>query len=109
MRQWQGFCKEIEVILKSKEFNTYTMKNKLSNFTNSDFEIRSYAQNILTKLYNPNIMYRSVGITLNQIMYGKQIQQSLFDTMLPTDDKLSHTIDDLESKYGKGIIKVGYK
>ena len=54
-------------------------------------------------------MYRSVGIVLNHLMYGKQIQQSLFDTMLPTDDKLSHIIDDLENKYGKGIIKVGYK
>ena len=46
-------------------------------------------------------------ITLKNLTYGKQIQQSLFETLTPNDDKLSHLVDELEAKYGQGIIKSG--
>ena len=75
--------------------------------TNSNFEIMALAQQLLKNIYNPNFIYRSTGITLKQLTYGKQIQQSLFDNIKPHDDKLSHIIDELEYKFGQGIVKTG--
>ena len=38
------------------------------------------------------------------LSYG-EIQQSLFEEIKPHDDKLSHLVDELEAKFGKGIVK----
>lgn len=107
MRKWNGFCCEIEVMLKTKDFKYYAMEAKLPNPTNSDFEIREAAQKVLTSLYKPNLIYRSTGITLSRLSYGAEIQQSLFEETKPHDDKLSHLVDELEAKFGRGIIKTG--
>jgi len=107
MRKWNGFCSEIEVMIKTKDFKYYAMEAKLPNPTNSDFEIREAAQKVLTALYRPNLIYRSTGITLSRLAYGAEIQQSLFEETKPHDDKLSHLVDELEAKFGRGIIKTG--
>lgn len=107
IRQWNGFCSEIEVMLKTKDFKVFALSGKFENPTNSNFEIRALAQQLLKNIYNPNFIYRSTGITLKQLTYGKQIQQSLFDNIKPHDDKLSHIIDELEYKFGQGIVKTG--
>ncbi len=107
LRRWNGFCSEIEVLLKTKDFKHYSMSAKLENPTNSDFEIRHLAQKLLKSVYKSNLIYRSIGITLKQLTYGCQIQQSLFENIKPNDDKLSRIIDELENKFGQGIIKTG--
>lgn len=107
LRRWNGFCSEIEVLLKTTDFKHYSMSAKLKNPTNSDFEIRYLAQKLLKSVYKSNLIYRSIGITLKQLTYGCQIQQSLFENIKPNDDKLSRIIDELENKFGQGIIKTG--
>lgn len=106
LRHWNGFCTSVEVMLKTKEFKYYATETKLANPTNSDQELRIAAMQLLRKLYRPNLIYRSTGITLKNLTYG-QIQQALFDETTPHNDKLSHLVDQLEAKYGKGIIKTG--
>jgi len=49
----------------------------------------------------------STGVTLKDLTYGNQIQQSLFEEIKPHDDKLSHLVDELEAKYDRGIVKTG--
>ena len=107
MRRWNGFCDKIKVMLRTKDFKYHAIETKLSNLTNSDFIIRETAQKLLTELYRQNIPYRSTGITLLNLAYDVQNRQSLFDEINPVDDKLSHTIDALESRFGKGIVRVG--
>lgn len=72
-----------------------------------DREVRDASIKLLKLMYRPNLIYRATGITLKNLTYGKQIQQSLFETLTPNDDKLSHLVDELEAKYGQGIIKSG--
>jgi hypothetical protein len=79
---------------------------KLSNPTNGDQEVRNVAVRLLKQLYRPNLQYRSTGITLKNLTYN-QIQQSLFEEVKPHDDKLSRIVDELESKFGRGIVKAG--
>ena len=92
-------------MLKTKDFKYYSAEEKLANPTSSDREIRDVSLKILKNIFRPNMTYRATGITLKELTYGKQIQQSLFDNLSPHDDKLSHLIDELEDKYGTGVIK----
>ena len=107
MRRWNGFCQSVEVMLRTKDFRYYAIEAKLPNPTNGDQEVRSAATRLLKSLYKPNLIYRSTGVTLKDLTYGNQIQQSLFEEIKPHDDKLSHLVDELEAKYGKGIVKTG--
>ncbi len=107
LRRWNGFCQSIEVILKTKDFKCYSAEEKFANPTNSDKEVRMAAIKLLKNIYRQNLIYRATGITLKNLTYGQQIQQSLFETLTPHNDKLSHLIDTLEAKYGYGIIKNG--
>lgn len=107
LRKWNGFCSEIEVVLKTKDFKQLSLSGKFENPTNSDFEIKKLAQHLLKLIYKSNLIYRSTGISLKQLTYDNQIQQSLFENIKPNDDKLSRIIDELENKFGQGIIKTG--
>ena len=106
LRRWNGFCQEVEVMLKTKDFKYYATEAKLLNPTNSDQEVRKAALQLLKTLHRPNLIYRSTGVTLKNLTYG-QVQQSLFEEIKPHDDKLSHLVDELEAKFGRGIIKTG--
>lgn len=107
LRLWNGFCQGVEVMLRTKDFKYYAVEAKLPNPTNSDQEVRTTAVRLLKALYKPNLIYRSTGVTIKYLTYGDQIQQSLFEETKPHDDKLSHLVDELEAKFGRGIIKTG--
>ena len=107
LRFWNGFCSEIGVILRTKDFNTTTMFSKIETSTNSELKMRKQASLLLTQMYRPNLLYRSIGIELRQLCYNNEIQQSLFDNLRQDDDKLSRVLDDLEQKFGKDIIRLG--
>ena len=106
LRRWGGFCQGVEVMLRTKDFKYFTMETKLQNPTNSDQEVRMAAQRLLKLLYRSNLIYRSTGVTLKNLTYG-QVQQSLFEEIKPHDDILSHLVDELEAKFGQGIVKTG--
>lgn len=93
-------------MLRTKDFKYYAVEAKLENPTNGDQEVRTTAVRLLKGLYRPNLIYRSTGVTLKNLTYG-EIQQSLFEETKPHDDKLSHLVDELEAKYGRGIVKAG--
>lgn len=105
LRKHNGYTSSIEVILKTKDFKLISNSINFSIATNSDFEIRKYAYKLLASIYRPNILYRSVGIGLKNLSYGEIQQNSLFAELQRNDDKLSRIIDNLEEKFGAGIVK----
>lgn len=107
LRSWNGFCSEISIILRTKDFNTHTLHTKMEIATNSELDIRKKALLLLNQLYSSKILYRSIGIELKKISFNENRQQSLFEELKQNDDKLSHIIDNLEKKFGKNIIKLG--
>ena len=62
---------------------------------------------LIRELYKSRTLYRSVGITLRNLVFGIAVQQSLFETEQREDDKISRVIDDLEKKFGKQVVKLG--
>ena len=105
LRLWNGYCSKIGVILRTKDFTTTALYTELAA-TNSDFSLKSAAAALLSRLYKPKSLYRSIGVELRKLSYF-ETQQSLFKNLRREDDKLSKVVDELEQKFGRGIIKIG--
>ena len=97
----------IEVMLRDKEFRVFTQKLKLPFATNQEMEIIPLALQVLRNMYNPYIVWRSVGIVLSHLVYGDVCQNDLFGKVEKSDERLGLALDKLEEKFGKGIIKIG--
>lgn len=103
-------CKTIGVILKTKDFRVLFVKTDLKQATNFEFEISDYAFPLLEKMYDYKILYRSVGIALENFNPCDNEQISLFDfnPRREKNEKLAKTLDKLEEKFGRNIVKTGF-
>jgi nucleotidyltransferase/DNA polymerase involved in DNA repair len=103
-------CKTIGVIIKTKEFQTIYEKIDLELPTNFEFEISERAIPILEKLFNPNIIYRSIGILLENFNDCSNQQISIFDDNQKREknEKLARSLDKLEAKFGRNIVTTGF-
>lgn len=110
LRRINAECEVIGLILKTKDFQTYYLKEKLEIPTNFEFDVSKRAFELLERLYNPEILYRSIGISLEKFTYGNQIQPDIFGTKEKQlkREKLGKTLDKLENKFGKNIVKPGF-
>jgi DNA polymerase V len=63
------------------------------------------ARECLKTLYRPGYGYKKASVTLSAISNGEQIQKGLFDQDLRKMDKLSRTMDILNSRFGKGTVQ----
>ena len=97
----------IEVMLRDKGFRVITEKIKLEVASNQELEIIPIALRLLNKLYSPMIIWRSVGISLLNLIYDNVVQNDLFNKPKKSDDRLGKVLDNLEKKFGKDIIKIG--
>ena len=100
----------IMVMLRTKDFQVFDMKINLISPTNTEFKLINHSKEILDKLYQKGIIYRSVGFCAMKLTAAKTQQISLFDG----DDnlkkqELSKSWDKLEEKYGRGIVTLGAK
>lgn len=109
LRYYRGKCKTVGVMLKTKDFIVYYDKKNLKDLTNFELEISRTAIKILENLYNPNFVYRSCGVTLDNLDFTTESQLSLFEEeKCEKLDKLGDAIDKLESKFGKNVVRTGF-
>lgn len=106
-RQEGAKATQIEVMMRTKDFHVITERIKLPFASNQEVEILPLALKLLEKIYSPAYMWRSVGITLLNLIYGEQEQKDLFATLPKTDERLGKALDELEEKFGKNIIRLG--
>ena len=97
----------IEVMLRDKAFNVVVKKIKLDCPTNQETDIIPIAIKGLDSLYNPFTIWRSVGISFLNLVYGNSMQNDLFSENKKSDDRLGKALDELENKFGKGIVQIG--
>lgn len=100
----------ILVMLRTKDFQVFDIKINLISPTNTEFELINHSKEILDKLYQKGIIYRSVGFCAMKLTSAKTQQISLFDggDNLKKQE-LSKSWDKLEEKFGKGIVTLGSK
>jgi len=103
-------CKTIGVIIKTKDFRTYFEKVELDQATNFEFAISEYAIPILEKMFDPKIIYRSIGILLENFNPCENEQTNLFEDTKRREknEKLGKSLDKLEEKFGRNIVTTGF-
>lgn len=109
LRRFEGKCKTVSVMLRTKDFVIYSDKKNLKSLTNFELQISKTAIKLLEKLYNQNLIYRSCGVTLEGLTFDEESQLSLFaEAKVKNFEKLGKAIDRLEAKFGKNIVKTGF-
>ena len=105
-------CKSsiVGVFVKTKDFKTYYEKRELDVPLNFEFDISKAAFEILENLYQPNILYRSVGVVLEDFNRTSEEQLLLFtnNDRLEQKEKLGKSLDILEQKFGRNIVRTGF-
>ncbi len=110
LRKINAKCKGISIFLRTKDFKVFCEKKVLNAATDFELEISDIVFELLEKVYNENILYRSTGVILDTFVFNSEVQMSLFPD-ISTDEKkekLSKCFDKLEERFGKDIIQTGF-
>lgn len=110
LRKIECKCSTIGVILKTKDFRTLYEKVKLPSPTDFEFEISRAAFPTLANMFQPNEIYRSVGIVLEDFNLAAEEQLLLFNDneKKEQNEKLGKSLDILEKKFGRNIVRTGF-
>lgn len=110
LRKLNAKCHVIGIMLRTKDFKVYSDKRVLNTPTSFELEISDLIFEMLEGIYNPNIIYRSTGVVLENFEYNKEAQLSLFvdNEKELKKEKLAKCFDKLEAKFGKDIIQTGF-
>lgn len=110
LRKINAKCKGVSIFLRTKDFKVYCEKKVLNIGTDFELEISDIVFELLEKIYNPNILYRSTGVILDTFVFNNEEQMSLFSDNVVDErkEKLSKCFDKLEQKFGKDIIQTGF-
>lgn len=104
-------CSGIGVMLRTKvDFRVYYEKITIPSSTCYEWEISDIVFKLLEKIYDPNIIYRSSGVILDDFSHNSGEQMFLFadNEKNQKSENLAKCIDKLESKFGKNIIQTGF-
>ena len=110
LRQAKCKCNTIGVIVKTKDFKCGFLEAKLENPTDFELNISKTAFELLEMMYSPNILYRSVGILLEEFKTCSNEQLNMFEDQVKKEksERLGKAIDRIEEKFGRNKIKVGF-
>lgn len=112
LRHLKGKCSTIGLMLRTKDFVVYYEKKNLEELTNFELEISREVMKLLKEMYNPNLIYRSCGVTLEGLDFEEGIQLNMFaqckNYKREHFDKLAAAIDRLEGKFGRDVVKTGF-
>lgn len=110
LRRTECKCNKIGVILKTKDFLSYYSESKLENITDFELNISNVAFELLKTMYAPTVLYRSVGIILQDFTLTANEQLNLFEDQIKKgkSERLGKAIDRIEERFGRNKIKVGF-
>ena len=110
MRLYNTKCRQVGVMLRTKDFKVYYTKKDLLSPLDFELDISKIAIELLKEIYNPNILYRSTGIILEKLGEEGIEQLSLYtnNTIDEKKSKLAKCFDKLEHKFHKNIVKIGF-
>ncbi|EKE02141.1 MAG: hypothetical protein ACD_20C00419G0004 [uncultured bacterium] len=99
----------IGIMLRTKDFKVYSTKIALVYSTNWEFEIFESINKNFNDIFNPQVIYRSSGVILENLSEEYDSQLSLFDTLdiQIKQQNLAKAWDKLEAKYGNNVILIG--
>ena len=109
LRYYNCKCGTVGVMLRTKDFKVYFKKINTESLLDFEFEISQIAFPLLEQLYNSKIIYRSVGIVLDNLVSCTTEQLGLFaNEKNEKRENLAKSLDKLEAKFGRNIVKTGF-
>ena len=110
LRSYGTKCMQIGVMLRTKDFRVFYTKKDLLYPVDFELEISEIAISLLNDIFQPDVLYRAVGVTLERIGEQGAEQLSLYSDNEISDkkEKLAKCFDKLEVKFGKNIVKTGF-
>ena len=110
LRRINSKCKSVAIFLRTKDFRVLCEKKLINVPTDFEMEISEIIFELLDKIYNPNILYRSAGVILENFELNSVAQMSLFEDekLNVKKERLTKCFDKLEAKFGKDIIQTGF-
>jgi nucleotidyltransferase/DNA polymerase involved in DNA repair len=105
-RHFNLITKRVSFFLKSKSFQYFTFSFDLPISTNAPEIIISLSRKFFDKIYNKNILYRTVGVRLYELSSGEIRQNDLFEANTKSNkfELIHKNIDTIENKYGKRVV-----
>ena len=106
LRNSNRYTSVVVVTLKNKHFKRFSHQKKLVNPTNSSDEIFKKTKEILDEMGELEPI-RLIGVRLDKLSEQKIHQVSLFENVEEKENMevLDKTLDQINSKYGKSIVK----
>ena len=97
-------------MLRTKDFKYFVEKKALIQPTSWDCDIVNVALELFEKMYKKDLIYRSSGVVLENLINSSDIQMSLFtnNEKEKKKEELGKCVDKLSQKYKKNIVKIGY-
>lgn len=105
-RRYKLAPKKISFFLKTKDFLYVTSTFSLTNPSNTPEIITSLVQKKFEEIYKKGVLYRTTGITLENLTPNHSLQKDLFGDSNQADkfEVIHKQIDILESKFGKHMV-----
>ena len=100
-KKYTGLLKFGRLVISPNELVSFSIAS------NQEKEITPPALTLLSKMFSPMIVWRSVGITLSNLTYSDDMQMDLFNKDKKSDERIGKVLDTLEEKFGKNIIHLG--
>ena len=106
LRKRHLFTKTVAIIFKNSNFTSYSAQGTLNRATNSTKEILKKAYEIFENNYKEDDI-RLIGVRLVNLTNIKEEQMSLFskEVIDAKEEEIQETIDNINNKFGKSIIK----
>lgn len=108
LRHYELCTLVIGIMLKAKDFYVLNTKITLESPTNSEFEFNLKIKEMFNEIYNPNVIYRSCGVSAMRLVPENSCQLSLFNhKRIEKSKKLSDAWDKIEEKFGRAKLHLG--
>jgi len=105
LRSRKLYTKTISIIFKNSNFISYSAQTSLDNPTNNTKEILKKAYEVFESNYKDDDI-RLLGVRISNLTNNKNEQVSIFNIEdNKEDDSIQNTIDNINEKFGKSVIK----
>ena len=106
LRSRKMYTKTVSIIFKNSNFISYSAQSSLENPTNNTKEILKIAYEVFDSNYKGDDI-RLLGVRLSNLTTNKNKQVSIFniDEENKEEDSIQNTIDNINEKFGKSVIK----
>ena len=113
LRGMDAGAKNLRVSLRTSRHGDYfirggSLETVFASYTSDTFVLLKEAQKLLHKLYEDNVPYNKIGVTVSDIQSCSVSQQSLFGGSKPVDNNsLLKVIDGLNKQSDKELLVLG--